>query len=166
MAPGPRQIATLVPGSRPLPPLLPSPQLHTPFTRVLGGRVADCRDPGTWARMRLGARPEGRSSPGTIWCALHHALARWRPKAPSHPHRPRCDDGGPHLTPAVPWLTGTTSAALATCFIVLRATWLRWRDEEAQGGCGEQAPIRRARRLMGWEGGYFLRSEIKKERDA
>ena len=41
-----------------------------------------------------------------------------------------------------------------------------WRDEEAQGGCGEQAPIRRARRLMGWEGGYFLRSEIKKERDA
>ena len=76
---------------------------------------------------------------------------------------PTCDLA---LTPAVPWLTGTTSAALATCFIVLRATWLRWRDEEAQGGGGEQAPIRRARRLMGWEGGYFLRSEIKKERDA
>ena len=76
---------------------------------------------------------------------------------------PTCDLA---LTPAVPWLTGTTSAALATCFIVLRATWLHWWHEEAQGGCGEQAPIRRARRLMGWEGGYFLRSEIKKERDA
>ena len=71
------------------------------------------------------------------------------------------------LTPApFPWPAGTVGVALTTCFVVLCAIWaaLRKPDAEKRGGCGE-APIRRARRLMGWEGGYFLRSEIKKERD-
>ena len=43
-------------------------------------------------------------------------------------------------------------------------TTLNYRpDEGEQAGCGLRDGPRRRHRLMGWEGGYFLRSEIKKE---
>ena len=66
---------------------------------------------------------------------------------------------------AFPWLAGTVGVALTTCtcFAVLRAVSaaLRRPDEGEQAGYGLRDGPRR--RLMGWEGGYFLRSEIKKE---
>ena len=68
---------------------------------------------------------------------------------------------------AFPWLAGTVGVALTTCtcFAVLRAVSaaLRRPDEGEQAGYGLRDGPRRRRRLMGWEGGYFLRSEIKKE---
>ena len=73
------------------------------------------------------------------------------------------------LTPAFPLLAGTAGVALAACCVVFYVVWVApcGPDEVEHGGCCRgEAPICRARRLMGWEGGYFLRSEIKKERDA
>ena len=69
---------------------------------------------------------------------------------------------------AFPWLAGTVGVALTTCtcFAVLRAVSaaLRRPDEgEGQAGYGLWDGPRRRRRLMGWEGGDFLRLEIKKE---
>ena len=75
----------------------------------------------------------------------------------------------PALTPAFPLLAGTAGVALAACCVVFYVVWVApcGPDEVEHGGCCRgEAPICRARRLMGWEGGYFLRSEIKKERDA
>ena len=68
------------------------------------------------------------------------------------------------LTPAAfPYLAGTVGVALTACFVALRAVSaaLRRPDEGDQAGYGLRDGPRR--RLMGWEGGYFLRSEIKKE---
>ena len=71
------------------------------------------------------------------------------------------------LTPtAFPYLAGTVGVALTACFVALRAVSaaLHRPDEgEGQAGYGLWDGPRRRRRLMGWEGGYFLRSEIKKE---
>ena len=70
------------------------------------------------------------------------------------------------LTPtAFPYLAGTVGVALPACFVALRAVSaaLRRPDEGEQAGYGLRDGPRRRRRLMGWEGGYFLRSEIKKE---
>ena len=69
------------------------------------------------------------------------------------------------LTPAFPYLAGTVGVALTACFVALRAVSaaLRQLDEGEQAGYGLRDGPRRRRRLMGWEGGYFLRSEIKKE---
>ena len=70
------------------------------------------------------------------------------------------------LTPAAfPYLAGTAGVALTAGFGALRAVSaaLRRPDEGEQPGCGLRDGPRRRRRLMGWEGGYFLRSEIKKE---
>ena len=68
------------------------------------------------------------------------------------------------LTPAAfPYLAGT-GVALTACFVALRAVSAALRpDEGEQPGCGLRDGPRRRRRLMGWEGGYFLRSEIKTE---
>ncbi len=64
-----------------------------------------------------------------------------------------------------PYLAGTVGVALTACFVALRAVSaaLRQLDEGEQAGYGLRDGPRRRRRLMGWEGGYFLRSEIKKE---
>ena len=62
------------------------------------------------------------------------------------------------LPPAVPYLAGTVGVAL---LVILAA--LRRPDEGEQAGYGLRDGPQRRRRLMGWEGGYFLRSEIKKE---
>ena len=69
------------------------------------------------------------------------------------------------LTPAFPYLAGPVGVALTACFVALRAVSaaLRRPDEGEQPGCGLRDGPRRRRRLMGWEGGYFLRSEIKTE---
>ena len=69
------------------------------------------------------------------------------------------------LTPAAfPYLAGT-GVALTACFVALLVTSaaLHRPDEGKQAGYGLRDGPRRRRRLMGWEGGYFLRSEIKKE---
>ena len=69
------------------------------------------------------------------------------------------------LTPtAFPYLAGA-GVALTACSVALRAVSaaLRRSDEGGQAGYGLRDGPRRRRRLMGWEGGYFLRSEIKKE---
>ena len=52
---------------------------------------------------------------------------------------------------------------LATLRAKEPATALRRPDEGEQAGYGLRDGPQRRRRLMGWEGGYFLRSEIKKE---
>ena len=70
------------------------------------------------------------------------------------------------LTPAAfPYLAGTVGVALTACFVALLVTSaaLHRPDEGEQAGYGLRDGPRRRRRLMGWEGGYFLRSEIKKE---
>ena len=70
------------------------------------------------------------------------------------------------LTPvAFPYLAGTVGVALTACFVALLVTSaaLHRPDEGKQAGYGLRDGPRRRRRLMGWEGGYFLRSEIKKE---
>ena len=70
------------------------------------------------------------------------------------------------LTPtAFPYLAGTVGVALTACLVALLVTSaaLHRPDEGKQAGYGLRDGPRRRRRLMGWEGGYFLRSEIKKE---
>ena len=70
------------------------------------------------------------------------------------------------LTPAAfPYLAGTVGVALTACFVALLVTSaaLHRPDEGKQAGYGLRDGPRRRHRLMGWEGGYFLRSEIKKE---
>ena len=69
------------------------------------------------------------------------------------------------LTPTFPYLAGTVGVALTACFVALLVTSaaLHRPDEGKQAGYGLRDGPRRRRRLMGWEGGYFLRSEIKKE---
>ena len=153
---GTRQIGVLGPGTSadsdagagipaPAPAAAEPPAAHAIHPRVLGGRVADCRDPGTWARMRLGARPEGRSSPGTIWCALHHALARCRPKAPSRPHRPRCDSCGvlsePRTRPATAWLRPTPHACWGRAYAAQRGRLRLRRRPAAASGAITRLPL-------------------------
>ena len=69
------------------------------------------------------------------------------------------------LTPAAFVPLAGVGVALTACFVALRAVSvaLRRPNEGEQAGYGLRDGPRRRRRLMGWEGGYFLRSEIKTE---